>query len=120
MIWFVRGAAFNYDGLKDAATIAAWVKSKGRKDFERVGCHILADKMKQASVNAIYFGEEKGELFESFWKIAHGNKAYTYYACQGSCSQVMGIRGDTGVMLNRDFDEPFLDYRGKSDVDSLS
>jgi hypothetical protein len=80
----------------------------------------LAGALKGHSVNAVYFGEEKGELYGSFWRVAHGLKAFNFISCDGACAHIMGIEGNTGVMLHRDFDEPFLDYHGKTDVNSLS
>ena len=69
-------------------------------------------------MNAVYFGDFSGELFEAFITIAKQNEKYAFFQASGDCAASNGAKSHS-IMVTRNFDESPIYYNGESNTGDI-
>lgn len=69
-------------------------------------------------LNAVYFGDFSGELFDSFINVAKSNEKFAFFQAAGDCAAANGAKSNS-VMVTRNFDESPIYYSGESNTGDI-
>ena len=64
MFWLVEGTESQYNGGLAYDEIVEWVTKRTVTPFEKISCTQIDERIIEDKVNAIYFGDQEGKLFE--------------------------------------------------------
>jgi hypothetical protein len=66
-------------------------------------CDSIEATVAQNKLNMVYFGDQRGVLFDTFWKIAMENEQYKFWHASGECAPAFGAEFKS-LSIFRSFD----------------
>lgn len=118
LIWFVKGARQDYTGGRTKDTILSWINKKTGPSIVEVSCEQIAEKA-SASLNAVYFGDFEGTLFNAFTDVSKSDEQYQFFQAKGHCAATHGAKSH-GVSIFRSFDASPVHFDGEHSFAALS
>ena len=78
-------------------------------------CDSIQETVTRNKLNLVYFGDQRGVLFDTFWKIAMDNEQYKFWHASGECAPAFGAEFKS-LSIFRSFDQSPV-HLGKLDRD---
>lgn len=94
-----------------------WINKKSGPASLEVSCTDLSFKL-NGKLNAVYFGDFSGDLFDAFINVAKQNEKYAFFQAAGNCAASNGAKSHS-VMVTRNFDESPIYYNGESNTGDI-
>jgi protein disulfide-isomerase A1 len=117
LLWFVNGKSQDYTGGRTTDTIVQWINKKAGPASQEVSCDDLVGRV-AGKLNAVYFGDFAGELYDSFMTVAKGDEQYAFFHASGACAATHGAKHNS-VSVFRNFDSSPVHYSGVHTSESL-
>jgi len=118
LFWFVNGKSQDYTGGRTTDTIVQWINKKSGPASVEVSCDNLIAKV-DGKLNAVYFGDFSGEVFDNFMNIAKSNEQFAFFHTAGACAATHGAKTN-GISIFRSFDSSPVHYSGDNSQENIS